>query len=248
MSSAECSQNFFLVNLGDDCLIAAQRLSEWCGKAPTTELDIALINLSIDLFGQADEFYSLFSESSSQFKSADMLAFERDASEFTNCLLVEQPNGDFGRTICKTAIFTTWYCEVLTLLQESRHVTISSIATKFRKEILYHKEFSLHWLDCLGNGTGESRDRIKQGFSWCYRFVEELRIRLDFSDITAKKWTECIDRFECELAKIFAYADFDSETIAQNLHGGRDGAHSEHLTHLLSEMQALHRAHPNVAW
>ena len=91
----------YALRLGDDSLILGQRLGEWCGHGPMLEVDLSLTNIALDLVGQATLFLGVAGD-------ADKLAFHRDVLDFKNCLLVEQPNGDFAQTIARQFLFSNW--------------------------------------------------------------------------------------------------------------------------------------------
>ena len=153
--------------LGDDALVLGQRLSEWCGHAPALEVDLSLANLALDLIGQATHFLG-------EAGDADQLAFHRDVLDYKNCLLVEQPNGDFARTIARQLLFSTWQHMLYRALETSSDAAIAGIAAKGVKEVAYHRELAADWVVRLGDGTEESARRMAEGLDWCWRFVPEL--------------------------------------------------------------------------
>ena len=156
-----------LLRLGDDALVLGQRVSEWCGHGPVLEVDISLANLSLDLIGQAT---LLLGEAG----DGDKLAFHRDVLDFRNCLLVEQPNGDFAQTIARHLLYTTWQHMLLQRLQQSIDKFLSEFAHKAVKEVAYHRELAVDWTIRLGDGTDESTRRMAEGLDWNWRFVPEL--------------------------------------------------------------------------
>src|SRR5512139_4337142 len=153
--------------LGDDALILGQRLSEWCGHAPALEVDLSLANLALDLIGQGTNFLGLAGD-------ADKLAFHRDVLDWKNCLLVEQPNGDFAQTIARQFLFSTWQHMLFQRLANSSDERIAAIAAKGVKEVAYHRELAADWTIRLGDGTDESARRMAEGLDWCWRFIPEL--------------------------------------------------------------------------
>ena len=157
----------YAMRLGDDSLILGQRLSEWCGHAPMLELDLSLANIGLDLVGQATHFLALAGD-------ADRLAFHRDVLDFKNCLLVEQPNGDFAQTIARQFLFSNWQELLLRELAGSANATLSAIGAKAVKEVSYHARFANEWVVRLGDGTDESRARMVQALEWMWRFGDEL--------------------------------------------------------------------------
>src|SRR2546423_1667827 len=162
------------VRLGDDALILGQRLSEWAGHAPMLEIDLALANIGLDLLGQGTWFLGLAGEMEGKGRDADALAFHRDALDFRNCLLVEQPNGDFAQTIARHLLYTTWQHLLLQRLTKSLDTFLAEFSAKAVKEVAYHRELATEWTIRLGDGTEESARRMAEGLDWNWRFVPEL--------------------------------------------------------------------------
>ncbi|MGH6658034.1 MAG: 1,2-phenylacetyl-CoA epoxidase subunit PaaC, partial [Sphingomicrobium sp.] len=159
----------YLCRLGDDALVLGQRLGEWCGHAPAVEVDLSLANLALDLIGQSTLLLGHANNG-----DGDELAFSRDVLDFRNCLLVEQPNGDFARTIARQLLFSTWQHILYRELTESPDRFLSELAAKAVKEVAYHRELASDWTIRLGDGTEESARRMAEGLDWCWRFVPEL--------------------------------------------------------------------------
>jgi len=236
----------YLLRLGDDSLVLGQRLSEWCGHGPVLEVDISLANLSLDLVGQA----ALLLEEAGD---GDKLAFHRDVLDFRNCLLVEQPNGDFARTMARHLLFSTWQHMLFQRLTQSSDRFLVEFASKAVKEVAYHRELSAEWTIRLGDGTEESASRMAEGLDWNWRFMPEL-FEVDES------LQELIDRgvapdprgFEDEYRSVLAYvlgeAKLEVPAEQRPILGGRRGHHSEHLGHLLAVMQFLPRTYPDATW
>jgi ring-1,2-phenylacetyl-CoA epoxidase subunit PaaC len=164
----------FLLRMGDNTLILGHRVSEWCGHAPVLEEDIALANTALDLIGQTQMWLGLAGEVEGQGRSADDLAFLRDAWDFRNLLLVEQPNGDFGRTILRQFLFDAWHVEMLTRLVGSSDDRIAAIAAKAVKEATYHVERSGDTVIGLGDGTEESHARMQAALDQLFPYVAEM--------------------------------------------------------------------------
>ena len=163
-----------LLRLGDDSLILGQRLGEWCGHAPSVEVDLSLANMGLDLIGQATHFLNAAGEAEGQGRDGDALAFRRDVLDFRNCWLVEQPNGDFAQTMARQFLFSTWQKMLFEHLTASTDATIAAVAAKAVKEVRYHAELAAEWVIRLGDGTEESRRRMIDGLDWIWRFVPEL--------------------------------------------------------------------------
>lgn len=239
--------------LGDDSLILGQRLSEWCGHAPVIEIDLSLANVALDLIGQASHFLGLAGAIEGKGRDADALAFRRDAMDFTNCLLVEQPNGDFAQTIARQFLFSHYqvlFLERLATVQDER---FAAIAAKALKEVSYHATLASDWVVRLGDGTDESKARMIAGLDWMWRFAEELFV-MDDVDAAAIAAGVGVDKaalrpaWDQRVDAVLADAGLARPAPRRATLGGRTGRHSEHLGHLLSEMQFLQRAYPGATW
>jgi ring-1,2-phenylacetyl-CoA epoxidase subunit PaaC len=229
------------VRLGDDALILAQRLSEWCGHAPMLEVDLALANIALDLFGQATYFLGLAGEIEGQRRDADALAFHRDVLDFRNCLLVEQPNGDFAQTIARQFLFSNWQELLMGEIAAAPEPRLAAIGAKAVKEIAYHARYASEWVVRLGDGTEESRARMIAGLDWMWRFVDELFDSEDGTPAMRAEW-------DARIARALAEANLELPKPRRAVLGGRAGHHSEHLGHLLTGMQFLPRAYPGAVW
>ena len=232
--------------LGDDALILGQRLSEWCGHAPALEVDLSLANIALDLIGQGTHFLGLAGD-------ADRLAFHRDVLDWKNCLLVEQPNGDFAQTIARQLLFSTWQHMLYLRLAVSKDQRIAAIAAKGAKEVAYHRELAAEWVVRLGDGTEESARRMIDGLDWCWRFIPEL-FDVDEELAVLIERGIAIDprEFEAEyrsaILAVLAEAKLEPPADQRPILGGRRGHHSEHLGHLLAVMQFLPRTYPDSQW
>jgi ring-1,2-phenylacetyl-CoA epoxidase subunit PaaC len=236
----------YLLGLGDDSLILGQRLSEWCGHAPVLEVDLSLANLALDLIGQATHLLGAAGD-------ADRLAFHRDVLDFRNCLLVEQPNGDFARTIARQLLYSTWQHMLLRRLTGSSDQFLAEFSAKAVKEVAYHRELASEWTIRLGDGTEESMRRMAEGLDWNWRFIPEL-FEVD------ETLQAIIDRgigpdprsFEEEyrsaIGAVIADAQLEAPAEQRPILGGRRGHHSEHLGHVLAAMQYLPRTYPDATW
>lgn len=229
------------VRLGDDALILGQRLSEWCGHAPMLEIDLALANIGLDLVGQATHFLNLAGEVEGKGRDADTLAFHRDVLDFHNCLLVEQPNGDFAHTIARQFLFSNWQELLMREIAAAQEHRLAAIGAKALKEVAYHARFAGEWVVRLGDGTDESRSRIVAGIEWMWRFVDELFDPVHGAQSLKPEW-------DARVACTFAAAGLEPPKPRRGVMGGRAGHHSEHLGHLLAEMQFLPRAYPGAQW
>lgn len=243
----------YLLRLGDDSLILGQRLTEWCGHAPTIEVDLSISNLALDLIGQATLFLGYAGEIEGKGRDADRLAFHRDAEEFRNCLLVEQPNGDFAQTMARQFLFSTQSVLLLEGLAQSADARIAEIAAKAVKEVRYHAELAADWAIRLGDGSEESRTRMVDGLDWFWRFVDEM-FEMDAAETALVQRGIAVDRaairsaFDARVAATLDQATLAVQRCEWPLTGGRSGKHTEHLSRLLAEMQVLPRAHPEAVW
>jgi ring-1,2-phenylacetyl-CoA epoxidase subunit PaaC len=229
------------IRLGDDALILGQRLSEWCGHAPMLEIDLALANIALDLLGQGNLFLGVAGEIEGKGRDADALAFHRDGLDFRNCLLVEQPNGDFAQTIARQFLFSNWQELLMREIASAPEPRLAAIGQKAVKEIAYHARFANEWVVRLGDGTEESRARMIAGLEWMWRFVDELFDPKDGAPSHRVAW-------DARIARILSEAGLETPKPRRGVLGGRSGHHSEHLGHLLSEMQFLPRAYPGAVW
>jgi ring-1,2-phenylacetyl-CoA epoxidase subunit PaaC len=239
-------RNDYLLRLGDDALILGQRLGEWCGHGPVLEVDISLANLALDLVGQAT---LLLNEAG----DGDRLAFHRDVLDFKNCLLVEQPNGDFAQTIARHLLYTTWQHILLQRLTASGDKFLSEFAHKAVKEVAYHRDLAADWTIRLGDGTEESARRMADGLDWNWRFVPELfevdetlQATIDRGIAPDPRGLE--DEYRSAINAVLAEAQLEQPADQRPILGGRRGHHSEHLGHLLAEMQFLPRTYPDASW
>lgn len=243
----------YVLRLGDDSVVLGQRVSEWCGHAPSVEVDLSLANIGLDLIGQATHFLGYAGEIEGAGRDGDRLAFHRDVMDFRNCLLVEQPNGDFARTIARQFLFSTWQKLLFEHLTGSADAQIAAIAAKAVKEVAYHEELSAEWVIRLGDGTEESHERLKDGLDWVWRFVPEL---FETDDVDAEMVARGIGAdvaafrgdFDRKVAAVLAEATLEVPAGQRPILGGRGGHHSEHLGHILSAMQFLPRAYPDAKW
>jgi ring-1,2-phenylacetyl-CoA epoxidase subunit PaaC len=243
----------YALRLGDDSMILGQRLSEWCGYAPALEVDLSLSNLALDLVGQATSFLDYAGVIEGAGRDADRLAFHRDVLDYRNCLLVEQPNGDFGQTIARQFLFSTWQHLYLQALSRSTDTILAAIAGKAVKEVAYHAEIATDWVIRLGDGTEESHARVTSGLDWNWRFVDEL-FTVDAVDGELLARGIAVDQaalrpaFDEAIGQALTTATLTPPASRRATIGGRSGSHSEHLGHILSEMQFLQRAYPGVTW
>ncbi|WP_454253133.1 1,2-phenylacetyl-CoA epoxidase subunit PaaC [Pseudomonas sp. Marseille-Q7302] len=244
----------YLLRLADSALIQGQRLCEWCGRAPALEEELALMNVGLDLVGQARNWYDYAAELLADGRDADHLAFRRDERAFRNLLLVEQPNGDYAVTLTKQFLYDAWHLPLLRGLSESGDARISGIAAKAVKEVTYHLRRSGEWVERLGDGTEESHARMLAALPQVWRFTVELTQGDEVEQALHEAGIgpdplAIASAWQAQVEETFARATLPVPAPAVNFYlSGRRGLHSEHLGTLLAEMQFLQRAHPDATW
>ena len=243
----------YVVRLGDDRLILGHRLSEWCGHGPILEEDIALANISLDLVGHASALLKLAGEIEGKGRDADALAYFREAVDYRNVLLVELPRGDFAFTIVRQFLFDAHSVLLWDALSSCQHETLAAIAAKCLKEDKYHLRHSSEWLVRLGDGTEESHTRTQRALNDLWRFTDELLSRDTIDDAVVAQGIQ-VDReaisarWTAMVNDVFARATLTIPGDGAHNRGGRRGRHTEHLGHLLAEMQIVARSHPGATW
>lgn len=243
----------YIIQQADNSLILGQRLSEWCGHGPVLEQDIALTNISLDLIGQARLFYQYAAELQGEGKTEDDLAYLRDAWDFHNVLLVEQPNGDFAQTVVRQFFYDTFSCYFYEALASSNDERLVSIAAKSHKEALYHMKWSGDWVIRLGDGTEESKERAQKAVNDLWSYKDEI-IKPNTVDQNAADEGYGVDLNELKAKrdqKILEVLNEATLEIPEGTYahkGGKEGTHTEHLGYILAELQFLQRAYPGNQW
>lgn len=244
----------YVRRLGDNALVLSQRLSEWCGKGPALEEDMALTNVALDLIGQARMWLGYAGELEGAGRTEDQLAYLRDAHQFSNLLLVEQPNGNYADTVARQFLFDTWHYFLLEGLMRSTDPRIAEIAGKSIKEVTYHVRRSADLVVRLGDGTELSQRRMQQAIDRLWMYTGEMfavdaidRAVIDAgvapsSDPLRGKWLDHVTEVLGEATLQMP----SPEAWMQS--GGKQGRHTEHLGYLLAEMQFLQRAYPGATW
>ncbi|WP_159617814.1 1,2-phenylacetyl-CoA epoxidase subunit PaaC [Arthrobacter zhaoguopingii] len=239
----------YVLWLGDDSLILAQRLGWWISRAPELEEDVALANIALDLIGHARSFLTYAGHASG--RTEDDLAYFRREPEFRSAHLFEQPNGDFARTIARQFVVAHYQWELYSRLQHSPDATLAAIAAKAVKEVDYHRDHSLQWVLRLAQGTEESRRRMIAGLKLTWPYVEELfadEPLIDALGGVAVRPSSLREPFDTAVAAVLAEADVEVPAVPGATGGGRRGIHSEHLGYILAELQVLAREHPDASW
>lgn len=242
----------YCLRFGDTDLILSQRLGEWCGHGPVLEEDLALANVALDLLGQARLWLSLAAEVEGKGRDEDGLAFLRDAGQFRNLLLAEQPNGDYAHTMVRQFYFDVWHGLVLAALAESSDARIAAIAAKAGKEVAYHLRRSREWMVRLGDGTEESHQRMQTAAVALWPYTGEL-FAMDAVDTGMSRAGGCdLEKlhpaWRGEVEATFARATLSMPEEGWMQRGGKQGVHGEKLGLLLAEMQFLQRAYPGAQW
>jgi len=243
----------FLVGLGDDAVVLSHRLSEWCSNGPYLEEDIALSNIALDYIGRARMFYQYAAEIEGKGRTEDDIAYLRDERQFTNLLIHELPINDFAFTMVRQFFVDVYYCEYLLQLTESKDERIAAIAAKAVKESRYHLKRSEPWITQLSEGTDESRRRVKNALIELENFVGELFIMSDWEKelveagiaVDREKLQSGWDRY---IQEFLAKSEIEFPDSQLQIRGGRDGIHTEHLGHMLSDMQYVQRVYPGLEW
>ena len=247
----------YTLHLADNSLILGHRNSEWCGHGPILEQDIAITNISLDLIGQARNFYQyaalLTNDQNGGNISEDSFAYFRNSEEFKNILLVELPKGDWAQTILRQFVFSNWQNLLFEKLRTDKDQQVSAISAKALKEIAYHLRWSSEWVIRLGDGTEESHKRMEKAIIELWSYTEEFFIPVNYeleilnngvgTDVSLLKegWMQ-------NVGKVFSEAGLIIPSVSTINTGGKEGRHTEHLHLLLTELQSVARAHPTATW
>ncbi|NHC60318.1 1,2-phenylacetyl-CoA epoxidase subunit PaaC [Paenalcaligenes suwonensis] len=242
-----------LLRMGDGTLILGHRISEWCGHSPILEEDIAMANVALDLIGQTQFWLGLAAELQGEGKTDDDLAYLRDAVDFRNVLLVEQPNGDYAHTLMRQFLFDAWHLLQLQALEQSSDSRVAEIAAKALKEVTYHLERSSDLLVRLGDGTDESHRRMQEALDNLWAYTGELFMGDECDAVLAEAgiaphpeslrdaWLACVQ-------DVMTHATLKLPENPYMHKGGKQGRHTEHLGYILAQMQFLQRAYPGCTW
>lgn len=255
----EAARLAYALRLADSALVLGHRLSEWTGRGPTLEEDIAMSNLALDLIGQARLFYDHAGTvegrvlGTGEGRDEDAFAYLRDDRNYRNLLLVEQPNGNFAATMVRHFLFAAFMHPYLAALMRSKDEILAAIAAKAEKEMAYHLRHAGEWVIRLGDGTRESHARAQAALDdlaiYAGEFFEVDAIERSLIDAGIAPDPAAIrDEFEGMLARVFDEAMLVRPFVRHGQSGGKHGHHTEHLGLLLAEMQVLHRAHPGARW
>lgn len=243
----------YILLLGDNSMILGQRLGELCGHGPELETDIALTNISLDLFGQVRNYFQYAAEVEGKGRSEDDLAMLRLEREYKNALLVEQPNTDFAYVIVRQFFYDAFHQMLMKELMNSKNDQLAAIARKSIKEVDYHLDFSSTWMKRLGDGTGESHERLQHAINELWRFAMDL-----FKETETEKWAADVglgpdlNAMKSEYERVVkmicndATVKLPQDEVFQ--YGGKEGRHSEHMGYILTDFQFMQRTYPNMKW
>ncbi|WP_282080576.1 1,2-phenylacetyl-CoA epoxidase subunit PaaC [Aquimarina algiphila] len=243
----------YIYGIADNALILGQRLSELCGHGPNLETDIAMTNMALDLLGQTRSYYQYVAKLSGDDKTEDDIAFLRSERQYKNVLLVEQPNRHFGYVITRQFFYDVFHLLLLQELQNSSDETLSAIAKKGIKEVSYHQRFSSDWIKRLGDGTEESHQKVQEAIDDLWRFTDELFHMTDDDDMALQdnigvNTIALKERYVQMVKEVFDEATLTIPETKWFQKGGKQGVHSEHMGYLLSDLQYMQRAYPNMKW
>jgi ring-1,2-phenylacetyl-CoA epoxidase subunit PaaC len=253
MAIATDPHTTYLLRLADNALVLGHRLSEWSSRAPTMEEDIALSNVALDLIGQARALYGRACALAGDGRDEDGLAYLRDAHEYLNVQLVERPNGDFADTMARQLCYSAYAVPLWAALTHSRDAELAGIAAKAEKECAYHLRHSSEWAIRLGDGTAESHARMQRAVDAIWMFTGELFEvdEVDRAMIEAGIGADAaklLPAWNDTVSEVLVEATLQRPADRWMISGGRRGTHTEHLGHMLAEMQFLKRAYPGAAW
>jgi ring-1,2-phenylacetyl-CoA epoxidase subunit PaaC len=243
----------YALRRADDALILGHRLSEWCGHAPILEEEMALANIGLDLIGQARSLYTYAAEIEACGHDEDKLAYLRDERQYQNLLLVEQPNGDFAKTMMRQLFYSAFADPYWRAMMNCSDATLAAIAAKSEKESAYHLRHASEWIVRLGAGTAESRRRTQAALEELWPFTGEI-FETDGSERSLIEAQVAVDpenlreTWTATISAVLAQADLGLPAATWMQKGGRNGRHSEHLGYVLTELQFLQRTHPGTVW
>ena len=243
----------FILQHADNALILGHRNSEWCGHGPILEQDIAISNISLDLIGQARNFYQYAAGLKNDGSTEDSFAYYRDADEFKNILLVEQPNGDWAHTILRQFFFSAYQQLFFEKLAAGKDAQVAAIATKSLKEIAYHLRWSSEWVIRLGDGTEESHARMKKAIDSLWEYTGEMFIPATYElSMVDEEFTPgvpaLLPAWLNKVKEVFDEATLPVPQSSISKQGGKDGRHTGHLTAILNELQSVARTYPGLTW
>ena len=243
----------YVLRLGDNALVLSQRLIEIVTHGPELEEEMANANFALDYLGQARMLYSYAGEIEGRGRTEDEFAYMRDEREFSNFLLVEQPNGHFGDTIARSVLFEYFYIEQLARLEKCADARLAEIAARAIKEIRYHLRHNSQWLIRLGDGTELSHQRIQQSVDKLWRYTGEMFAGDEIDELVRNQLGgpdlgEIRKSWDRDINEILSNATLQVPDEQWMDEGGRAGCHSEYFGSLIAEMQYMQRSFPGLNW
>jgi len=243
----------YLLMLGDNAMVLGHRLSELCGHGSSLETDIALTNISLDLYGQVRNYFQYAASLNGEETTEDTIAFLRPEREYLNVILVEQPNTDFAHVVVRQYFYDLYQSMLLPVLQQSSDVQIAAIATKSIKESKYHLRFSSQWIKRLGGGTEESHLRVKDAVMQLLPFTHEFFASTEteeamYKDGVGADIQSMKSDYYAAVNVLLVEANIDIPELPPRVVKGKSGIHSEHMGYILNELQYMQRAYPNMTW
>ncbi|HMX77879.1 MAG TPA: phenylacetate-CoA oxygenase subunit PaaC [Chitinophagaceae bacterium] len=236
------------LHLADTNLIIGQRNAEWCGHGPILEQDIAITNITLDLIGQARSYYQYAASLIGNHATEDSLAYLRNEREYKNLLICEQPNGDWGQTVLRQFLYSSFQYQLLQLLLTHNDQTLAAIAEKSLKEVKYHLRWSSEWVIRLGDGTEESHQRMENAVAELWRYTGEMFKPAAYEkelgiDVASLKY-----EWSKNVKQVFDEATLSIPSGVWMQEGGKTGTHTEQLGYILTDLQYMQRAYPNSEW
>lgn len=243
----------YVLRLGDNALILGQRLSEWCGRAPVLEEDLALANMALDLIGQARLLLSHAGKLEGKGRDEDQMAFLRVERDYRNLTLAEVPNEDFGRTTVRNFLFSAFQVLLWEKLGRSSDAELAAIAAKSLKEARYHLTHAAEWVIRLGDGTELSQQKAQAALDYLWPYTAELFVASPTDDAIAAAgigpaWSGLEAAWEASVLPVLAEATLVVPARTPFRSFGKFGRHSEHMGHLLATMQYMQRTYPGASW
>jgi len=243
----------YILGIADNSLILGQRLGELCGHGPSLETDIACTNISLDLFGQVRSYFQYAAKIAGDDRTEDDIAMLRTERQYKNVLLVEQPNTNFAYTLGRQFLFDVYHLAFLAQLQKSTDLTLSAIANKCIKEVSYHERFSSDWVKRLGDGTAESKEKMQEAINDLWRYTDELFHQTDadkamVTDGVGVDVTKLKENYYKQVNELLEESSLEIPESKYFQKGGKQGIHTEHFGYLLSDLQYMQRAYPNMEW
>jgi len=243
----------YILSIADNTLIIGQRLGELCGHGPSLETDIACTNISLDMFGQARNYYQYAAKVKGGNTTEDKIALLRKENEYLNVLLVEQPNTDFAHVIVRQFLFDTYYFLFLKELQKTKDNTLVAIANKAIKEVSYHFRFSSDWIKRLGDGTEESHNKTQNAIDLFWTYTDELFHQTEADKAMVQEGigvdtSKLKDEYYKRVSQVLEEATLKVPESKYFQKGGKQGVHTEHFGFLLADLQYMQRTYPNMEW